>query len=287
MNQTRWLVVMVTALFVGAGVGSAALAMQSSTSSSPAAAAAGVALPSSIAATGDSISQAFDADATHFLASAPAESWSTGSDPAINSQFRRIAVANPAVVVKPYNDSQTGAKMAALDGQMKAAASQGAQYVTVLMGANDLCTPTAAAMTPTAIFNAQFSQAMSDFFAADPGAHVFVASIPNIFQLWNTMHTNLVAEATWTLARICQSMLAPLNTAAQRQQVVDQELADNAVLASVCRSHPNCRWDHNAVFNVQFPASDVSTVDYFHPSLAGQKALAAVTWAAGYWPSSP
>jgi hypothetical protein len=116
---------------------------------------------------------------------------------------------------------------------------------------------------------------------------VFVASIPNIFQLWNTMHTNLVAEATWTLARICQSMLAPLNTAAQRQQVVDQELADNAVLASVCRSHPNCRWDNNAVFNVQFPASDVSTVDYFHPSLAGQKALAAVTWAAGYWPSTP
>jgi lysophospholipase L1-like esterase len=240
-----------------------------------------------MAATGDSITQAFDADATHFLATAPAESWSTGSDPAINSQFRRIAVASPAVAVKPYNDSQTGAKMAALDSQMKAAAGQGAQYATVLMGANDLCTPTAAAMTPTATFSAEFGRAMSDFFAADPGAHVFVASIPNIFQLWNTMHTNLLAQATWTLGQICQSMLAPGNTAAQRQQVVDQELADNAVLASVCRSHPNCRWDGNAVFNVQFPASDVSTVDYFHPSLAGQKALAVVTWAAGYWPSTP
>ena len=147
-------------------------------------------------------------------------------------------MATPAAVVTPSNDSQVGAKMAALEGQMQAAASQGAQYVTVLMGANDLCTPTAASMTPTATFKAQFSQAMSDFIAADPGAHVFVASIPNIFQLWNTMHTNLVAEATWTLARICQSMLGPLDTAAQRQQVVDQELADNAVSASVLRGAP-------------------------------------------------
>jgi hypothetical protein len=28
-------------------------------------------------------------------------------------------------------------------------------------------------------------------------------------------------------------------------------------------------------------------VDYFHPSLSGQRALAAVTWAVGYWPATP
>lgn len=44
------------------------------------------------------------------------------------------------------------------------------------------------------------------------------------------------------------------------------------------------RWGGNAVFNTAFTASDVSG-DYFHPSTAGQAKLAAVSWAAGYWPN--
>jgi hypothetical protein len=32
-----------------------------------------------------------------------------------------------------------------------------------------------------------------------------------------------------------------------------------------------------------FLTSDVSTRDYLHPSLAGQRKLAAATWSAGYW----
>ena len=41
-----------------------------------------------------------------------------------------------------------------------------------------------------------------------------------------------------------------------------------------------CRFDNNAVFSTVFTTSDVSTRDYFHPSVAGQAKLAAVTWAA-------
>jgi hypothetical protein len=36
-----------------------------------------------------------------------------------------------------------------------------------------------------------------------------------------------------------------------------------------------------------FTTSDVSTVDYFHPSVTGQKHLAGETWAASYWPAQP
>jgi hypothetical protein len=35
------------------------------------------------------------------------------------------------------------------------------------------------------------------------------------------------------------------------------------------------------VFSYRFERKDVSTRDYFHPSLEGQRVLAAVTWAAG------
>ncbi len=244
-------------------------------------------LPKSMASSGDSITRAFDLDSGHVLVDAPEESWSTGADPAINSQYGRILAAGPAISGQVYNDAQSGAQMVALDGQLQAAAGQRVEYATVLIGANDLCTSTVADMTPTAAFRAQFDHALSHFFSADPAAHVFVASIPDVFRLWETMQASTAAQLVWALAHICQSMLAAGATSAQRQAVVAQEQADNAALASVCAHFDRCRFDGGAVYQSAFAATDVSPVDYFHPSRSGQAKLAAITWAAGYWPTTP
>jgi hypothetical protein len=55
------------------------------------------------------------------------------------------------------------------------------------------------------------------------------------------------------------------------------------VLAQECAAYPTCRFDGNAVFSHQFSKSEVSRLDYFHPSLAGQAALASITWSASWW----
>jgi len=249
----------------------------------------GVALPASTASVGDSITRAFDVGWSSAVADRPEDSWSTGTAGALGSQYQRILTAEPAAGVRAYNDARVGASMAALDGQLAAAAAQHAQYVTVLMGANDVCTPSATTMTPTALFTAEFTTALRDFTAADPGAHVFVSSIPDIYRLWTTFHSNVRARLTWALFGICRSMLAPGTTDAERQQVAAREQADNAALATVCQTRfaARCRWDNYVTYNADFPATWVSTVDYFHPNVAGQRALAAITWAAGYWPSAP
>ena len=170
-------------------------------------------------------------------------SWSTGSDPAIDSHYQRLQTAAPAIVGHVYNDARSGTKMSDLVGQLQAAGGQRVDYLTVLMGANDLCTPTVASMTPTATFGAQFDQALSGFLAADPQAHVLVSSIPDLFRLWDTMRSNPAAGFFWALGRICQSMLSPTATAVDRQAVIAQEQADNGVLASVCARFPHCRYD--------------------------------------------
>jgi len=81
-------------------------------------------------------------------------------------------------------------------------------------------------------------------------------------------------------------MLAATNTESQRQQVLAREQAFNQILADICAQYSRCRWDNKAVYNYQFSASQVSTLDFFHLSLSGQAALAKVTWAASWWPSS-
>ena len=241
-------------------------------------------LPSSIASTGDSITRAFDATWSHLLSDSPRYSWSTGSDSRVDSQYLRILAVNPAIRGHAYNHARTGATMADLDGQVRAAAGERVQYLTVLMGGNDLC-GASSAMTSTSTFRAEFSKSLSDFFAADPGAHVFVSSIPNVFQLWKMLHDHWTAELTWRLGRICPSLLSWSESATQRQAVAAQEQAYNAALASVCAHYSRCRWDGYAVYRLPLTADDISRGDHFHPSIAGQNALAETTWSAGFWPT--
>jgi lysophospholipase L1-like esterase len=243
-------------------------------------------LPSSMAALGDSITRAYDVCCSY--GDHPGQSWSTGSTSydGIASHYERIRQLNPAITGRGYNDAVSGAKMAAAPTQAAKAASQGARYVTILLGANDLCTSSPSTMTSTTTFRAQFSQAMATLMAQDRKPYVFVGSIPNLYQLWQVLHTNSLARWAWANFHICQSMLAATNTDTQRQQVVAREEAFNQILAQECAKYTRCRWDGGAVYNYQFSASQVSTLDFFHPSLSGQAALARVTWAASWWPSS-
>lgn len=244
-------------------------------------------LPNSIAGLGDSMTQA--ADVCCWYGDHPAHSWSTGDagSDGISSHYERILALKPSISGRNYNDSRSGAKMRDAVAQAQAAVTQRARYVTVLMGANDVCTNSAATMTSVSNFRAQFVGAMEVLSSGLPaGSHVFVGSIPNIYRLWQVFHDNATAQLVWWVAQICQSMLSPNNTEQDRQTVLTHEQALNNVLADVCGQYEFCRFDDYAVFNYQFNANQVSKLDYFHPSLAGQAALASLTWQHSWWPGS-
>jgi lysophospholipase L1-like esterase len=254
----------------------------------PAAAAdvAHVGYPSSMASTGDSITRAFNTCSFPFV-DCPQNSWSTGSSSTVNSHYRRILAANAAISGRNFNDAKTGARMNALNTQVTTVVSQGVEYVTVLMGANDVCTSSVSTMTPTATLEGQLQTALQTFSSGLPNARIYVVSIPNVYHLWEILHTNFGAVLTWSFGGICQSLLAnPMSTApadvARRQQVYNRTVDDNAALARVCAQLIHCRFDANAAFKLQFVASDVSTRDYFHPSVSGQAKAAAATWAATF-----
>jgi hypothetical protein len=66
--------------------------------------------PNAMASTGDSITRAFNTGTIPFT-DAPANSWSTGTNSGVNSQYLRILAANPAISGHNYNDAVSGAKM--------------------------------------------------------------------------------------------------------------------------------------------------------------------------------
>jgi lysophospholipase L1-like esterase len=253
----------------------------------PPQAAQAVAHPRSIASTGDSITRAFNTGWLPFTDN-PAASWSTGTDSRVQSHYLRLLAVNPEIAGHNYNDARSGARMRDLAGQMAKAATQKAQYVTVLMGANDVCTDTESGMTSVADFRTQFSGAMETITTHDPRARILVVSIPDIYRLWALFKDDFLARVAWATFDICQSMLAnPLSTdqadVDRRERVRQRNIAFNTVLAEICDQYTRCRFDGNAVFNTDFTRSDVSRRDYFHPSIAGEAKLAAVTWQVGFW----
>ena len=240
--------------------------------------------PTSMAAVGDSITRA--TDVCCWYGDHPAQSWSTGGGvlDGIRSHYERIRAVQPAITGRNYNDARAGAKMRDATGQAQVAVGQGARYVTILMGANDVCTSSISTMTSVADFRAQFTSTMNTLAQGLPtGSTVFVSSIPNVYQLWALFRNDPAAQLVWALAGICQSMLSPANSEQDRQTVLTRERAFNQVLAEICGQYAMCRFDGGAVFGYTFTSGQVSRLDYFHPSRSGQAALASITWASSWW----
>jgi lysophospholipase L1-like esterase len=256
-----------------------------------AAAPAKVGPPTRITALGDSITRGYDSQGSGCVAfsDCTAFSWATGNNATVNSYLRRVQALNPSAVSSvggTGNNGVTGAKVADLNGQAINAVATNPDMVLILIGANDVCTGSEAAMTTVADFRTRFTTAMNTLSAGAPNARIMVMSIPNIYNLWNVLKGNILAQLTWGAASICQSMLAsPTSTSvaneARRQRVRQRNIDFNTQLQEVCALYIHCRFDNNAAFNLTFLSTDVSTLDYFHPNVSGQTKAAATAFNAG------
>jgi lysophospholipase L1-like esterase len=241
--------------------------------------------PSSMASLGDSITRGFDA--CGFFVDCTSRSWSTGDYGSVNSHYLRIRAVNPAINGRNSNDARTGAVAADLYGQAGTAVSQGVQYVTVLMGANDACKDTESQMTPVTTFRSQVDAGLDRIRAGLRTARILVVSIPDLKRLWYVAKNDWRARTAWAVGGICQTMLRNPTSTAQadedRRNRVQQRVRDfNAALRDSCARLIYCRYDGGAVFNYPFTFSMLSGWDYFHPNTAGQAELARVTYAVGY-----
>lgn len=238
-------------------------------------------LPSSMAALGDSITAGFGS--CFVLLACTRNSWATGANTSVDSHYLRIRAGNPKIRGHQDNFAVPGAKAVDLAGQADQAVRAKAEYVTVLIGANDACAGPAVGMTPTATFRSEVDAALGKLKKGLPKARLLVVSIPDLYRLWQLGHGDPHAVRAWRLG-VCPSLLTnPTSTAAaddtRRHQVADRVDAYDQELAGACRAYgKRCRWDGGAAHGVRFSLDLVNHVDYFHPDVQGQSKLAAVTY---------
>ncbi|MBB4943087.1 lysophospholipase L1-like esterase [Streptosporangium album] len=238
--------------------------------------------PVVMVATGDSISAGFNA--CGWYVPCASRSWAAGDGQAVLSHYLRLRSLDEGITGHNVNLAVPGATSANLAGQMAGAVARRADYVTVLIGAQDACVSEERLMTPVAVYQSRVTEALKLFQAGRPGGRVFVASIPDLKRLWRVGRDNVVARGFWALGRICPTMLArPTSTAAadraRRDRVRDRVVAYNAALARVCAAYgPACRFDGNALFATRFTLDHLSRWDFFHPNAAGQQLIAQRTF---------
>lgn len=235
-----------------------------------------------MAALGDSLTSGFGSCVT--LAACTRNSWSTGSDPDVNSHYRRILAGNSAIRGHVHNYATPGARVSALPGQASKAVRAKVVYVTVLIGANDVCGRSVNGMTSVDSFRASVDRAFGVLRKGLPNARVLVVSIPDLYRLWQVGRDDRNAVRAWSLLGVCRPLLAnPTSTEqvdADRRRAVRDRVDDyNHELADACRAYgKRCRYDGGAAHRVRFDLDLVNRLDYFHPNVAGQNKLASVTY---------
>ncbi len=222
-------------------------------------------VPANIYAIGDSITTA---TGTGQLGSEQKQnSWVTGTNGTVLSMRHRLGIST----ANAFNLASNGRRMRDFDDQANQLPAS-ARYVVVELGGNDLCRPSVAEMTSAADYRAEFRAGLQAVAAHAPEALIFVASIPDIYNLWfirgapSSINPN-VADQTGQAgaARFfwdnptgfvipCESLLDnPTSTSAadvaRRNQVRTHNLVLNQVLAEECAAVLRCRFDGHAFFN--------------------------------------
>jgi lysophospholipase L1-like esterase len=259
-------------------------------------------VPKRLSSTGDSITEAIDAElplANHWA------SWVNGyhgfwewlfglTD--VYSHNQRITRNFGSRGRKNFMEAKSGADMFDFPGQTFGSVSHQAQYVTVFMGHNDVCQNHFSDIPADDEFEATFRAGLENFKKGLPvGATIYVVGIADIYRLWQIAQDKKAfgivdCEVLWATTLLdlfpCGTMLSPLNREADRKYTRGRNMAFNDILKRVTgyynQTDPYHYYSYtDVVFNYPFVESQVSDIDCFHPSASGQKELSRETWNVG------
>lgn len=235
----------------------------------------------SIASLGDSVTAGVAACGRND--SCPSASWVVGTDPIVDSLATRVESSTGTAPVTD-NFARKGAKITEIGSQVEGALAMKPDLVTVLMGSNDACTRSTTNMTSVEDFQSAATQALGALSTGLPDATIYVSSIPDIVAFFEIERTDAEARSLWSQSGGCNSLL--VNPDSDAEEDVNRRakvgaLIDsfNTILGDTCSTLPNCVFDDGALHAMTVTSDDISDVDHFHPSMAGQAKIAAIAWA--------
>jgi hypothetical protein len=235
--------------------------------------------PNSIAVLGHSGATGESSDPNRPGVEVRANSWATGTNPAVNSLYLRILAENPGIEGHSFNLAQGGAKVRDLVRQARRAVSlrPKPELVVIQIMDNDIVCP--ATVRHYASFRATFISALKTLARSAPKSRFFVVS---------QFGSPTTASKLFTVAeRVRFGGSGPCSFFNGAGELVPRELARlertihgyEAQLRAGCKRFRQCRYDGGAFGRIvdqrEYVASDGN-----HFSIEGHAKAAAVAWSA-------
>ena len=199
----------------------------------------------------------------------PPDSWSTGTNPAVNSHYLRILAANPAIKGKIYNFTGAGDRPHG-GGKGSRREASGLRDDRTDRGRHVPGDSLAAKVA------AKLDATLRILTAGLPNARLFVTSTRDVARLIHVLDQNRDLRGF----PVCGTQVGA--SAAELARLHQRFVAVNKALAQVCARYRQCRFDGNAVFKMPLTLADISTADNFSLSVKGHRKLAEVTWKATF-----
>jgi len=228
-------------------------------------------------ALGDSLTAGLNADAPFDQRD---KSWSDGS--AIESHAVRLE-KKFGVPVSTKNVSVSGSRIEHLAKQTEKLLSDNYKpdYVTLLIGANDICDGNLKTDELSNLGSLALRQSLDALIAANSNVKILIGAVPNINYLYSLLYQDQECQENWRSLNICERLL--LSTKFEREKGVVRWAAYNEMQRIV-----SALYTKNVKFVADirgeiFELKDISRVDCFHPSTEGQRKIAEVTWQEGWF----
>jgi lysophospholipase L1-like esterase len=236
--------------------------------------------PFIMGALGDSITTAVNANG---WGASVEESWATGasSSGAVNSHYRRLK-EHLGTEIQRYNVAQGGATSASLEQQVNQLLKVTPDYVTVLIGANDVCSWQGGYEEKIAAYLSKTRKALQRIITANSQVKIYLAPVPNLLRVWEVGRQHS-CQWFWDLTNVCAGVFHSSRTPADRQDFMARVTRMNAGLQTLADDHPDTIKFASSLVDLPISWTHLSPHDCFHPSLAGQNLIAEKTWESGWY----
>ena len=202
-------------------------------------------------------------------------SWSTGKSSGVFSHYQRVRMTTHREV-KTLNHAKPGAESPELLEQYERIANTRVDYMTLLIGANDLCAWSDDHTKEIKAFNDTISSVVERSIKNNPNIKIVIPAVPDMPHLYRLGRNR--CQFKWDLFSACPRLLGSASNKKRRERFAEQLIDLNATLNSFEHKHPRNVKFIKEVYRTKFSKELISVIDCFHPSIKGQAALAKITW---------
>ncbi len=229
-----------------------------------------------IGAIGDSITAGFNAEK---FSDNRGYSWSTGDkdEEKVDSHYFRVKENNQTKKIVTKNMAFVGAEAKDLLLQTRGLKNIHPNYVTVLIGANDVCHWQEDHAQELKGFKSDVGATIREVIKMKPDVKITLLPIPNFKKLYELGKSH-GCQQRWNLISMCSPLLSQSVTEEKREKFYERWEDANDSLREVASE-----FDQNVLFiedlkNYAFEWEHISPKDCFHPSVEGQNQIAELAW---------